>query len=131
MAVKLALVGAGGRMGTRIDALAATSVGVMVVARFHRENMDQYALAGNAEVIIDFSSEHGTRAAIEIARKSGAALLVGTTGLSNEVIENLRALSASNAVIVSPNTSLGVAVTRRLARLAAELLAVRLVGRHR
>jgi 4-hydroxy-tetrahydrodipicolinate reductase len=109
-------------MGTRIDALAATSVGVMVVARFHRENMDQYALAGNAEVIIDFSSEHGTRAAIEIARKSGAALLVGTTGLSNEVIENLRALSASNAVIVSPNTSLGVAVTRRLARLAAELL---------
>jgi 4-hydroxy-tetrahydrodipicolinate reductase len=122
MAVKLALVGAGGRMGTRIDALAATSVGVMVVARFHRENMDQYALAGNAEVIIDFSSEHGTRAAIEIARKSGAALLVGTTGLSNEVIENLRALSASNAVIVSPNTSLGVAVTRRLARLAAELL---------
>jgi 4-hydroxy-tetrahydrodipicolinate reductase len=94
----------------------------MVVARFHRENMDQYALAGNAEVIIDFSSEHGTRAAIEIARKSGAALLVGTTGLSNEVIENLRALSASNAVIVSPNTSLGVAVTRRLARLAAELL---------
>lgn len=122
MAVKLALVGAGGRMGTRIDALAATSFGVMVVARFHRENMDQYALAGNAEVIIDFSSEHGTRAAIEIARKSGAALLVGTTGLSNEVIENLRALSASNAVIVSPNTSLGVAVTRRLARLAAELL---------
>ena len=122
MAVKLALVGAGGRMGTRIDALAATSVGVMVVARFHRENMDQYALAGNAEVIIDFSSEHGTRAAIEIARKSGAALLVGTTGLSNEVIDNLRALSASNAVIVSPNTSLGVAVTRRLARLAAELL---------
>jgi 4-hydroxy-tetrahydrodipicolinate reductase len=34
----------------------------------------------------------------------------------------LTALARSNAVLVAPNTSLGVAVTRKLARLAAELL---------
>ena len=122
MKVEIAIIGAGGRMGTRIDALASTDPGVEVVARFHRENADQYALAHRAKVLVDFSSERGTRSAIEIAKSTRAALLVGTTGLPDAMKAELKALSASNAVLVAPNTSLGVAVTRRLARLAAELL---------
>ncbi len=122
MTTKLALIGAGGRMGTRIDALASSDSSIEVVARFHRENMGETALARDAQVLIDFSSERGTIAAISIARATNAALLVGTTGLSEAVENNLENLSATHAVLIAPNTSLGVAVMRRLARVAAELL---------
>jgi 4-hydroxy-tetrahydrodipicolinate reductase len=74
------------------------------------------------DVVVDFSSEAGTRVAIETARLHGAALLVGTTGLSAEISQELTALATRQAVLVAPNTSLGVAVTRKLAQLAAELL---------
>ncbi len=122
MAVKLALMGASGRMGARIDLLAGSDARVDVVARFSSKDKVFPLAAGACAVVIDFSSESGTLHAIELARSTGAALLVGTTGLGAATQENLRALSASRAVLVAPNTSLGVAVTRRLARLAAELL---------
>jgi 4-hydroxy-tetrahydrodipicolinate reductase len=122
MTTRIALMGAGGRMGTRIDALASSDSMIEVVARFHRENMSETALARGAHVVVDFSCEHGTHAAIAIARSTNAALLVGTTGLSEGVENILENLSATHAVLIAPNTSLGVAVTRRLAQLAAELL---------
>lgn len=120
--VKLALVGAGGRMGSRIDAIASGDPEVLVSARFHRENAAQQALAASADVIVDFSCETGTRAAIAMARAGHAALLIGTTGLPEAVLGELRALSAERAVLIAPNTSLGIAVLKRLARLAGELL---------
>lgn len=122
MAVRLALVGAHGRMGVRLASLAEADAGLSVVARISRENKAIPLTAGSCDVVIDFSSADGTKAAVAVAETTGAALLVGTTGLDPETVKILRALSASRAVLVAPNTSLGIAVTRRLARLAAELL---------
>ena len=111
MKLEIAIIGAGGRMGTRIDALASSDPSVEVVERFQREKEGERELAHRAKVLVDFSSEKGTRAAIEIAKSTNAALLVGTTGLPDAVKDELKALSASHAVLVAPNTSLGVAVT--------------------
>jgi len=122
MAVRIALVGAGGRMGTRIDALAGVDPDVEVVARFHRENAAQTGLAHAAQVIVDFSTVEGARASIELAKATHAALLVGTTGLSDDILTGLRGLATTNAVLVAPNTSLGVAVARHLTKTAARLL---------
>ncbi|RLS65794.1 MAG: 4-hydroxy-tetrahydrodipicolinate reductase [Planctomycetota bacterium] len=122
MTTRLALVGADGRMGQRIDALAIDDDAVHVAARITAKNSSESARISTIDVIIDFSSEEGTRNAISIARATGAALLVGTTGLSREVDGALRELAKISAVLIAPNTSLGVAVTKRLARLAAELL---------
>jgi 4-hydroxy-tetrahydrodipicolinate reductase len=109
-------------MGQRIDALAIDDDAVHVAARITAGNSSESARISTIDVIIDFSSEEGTRTAISIARATGAALLVGTTGLSREVDGALRELAKISAVLIAPNTSLGVAVTKRLARLAAELL---------
>ena len=109
-------------MGQRIDALAIDDDAVHVAARINAKNSSESARISTIDVIIDFSSEEGTRNAISIARATGAALLVGTTGLSREVDGALRELAKISAVLIAPNTSLGVAVTKRLARLAAELL---------
>jgi len=122
MAVRIALNGAAGRMGTRITALAEADRGVRIVRPIGRRGAIEGATSEPIDVIVDFSSEAGTRSAIELALGSGAALLVGTTGLSAGILQELAGLSRTNAVLIAPNTSLGVAVTRRLARLAAELL---------
>ncbi len=127
MTTRIALIGATGRMGMRIDALAHADPEVCVALRMGRTAAAATAAttpsAGGAiDVVVDFSSEAGTRVAIETARLHGAALLVGTTGLSAEISQELTVLAGRQAVLVAPNTSLGVAVTRKLARLAAELL---------
>ena len=123
MAVRMVLVGAGGRMGLRIEALSANDREVAIVARVSRSAPLKTRLShGACGVVVDFSSPEGSLEALAIARETGAALLVGTTGLGEDRAEALRALAETNAVLLAPNTSLGVAVTRRLARIAAELL---------
>ena len=120
---RVALIGASGRMGARIDALAASDASMIITRRYGRTGCANCDLAVPIDAIIDFSNETGTRQAMAIARESSAALLVGTTGLSAEIQQELAVLARTNAVLVAPNTSLGIAVTRKLARMAAVMLA--------
>ena len=123
MQARVALIGASGRMGARIDALAASDASMIITRRYGRTGCANCDLAVPIDAIIDFSNETGTRQAMAIARESSAALLVGTTGLSAEIQQELAVLARTNAVLVAPNTSLGIAVTRKLARMAAVMLA--------
>ena len=123
MTTRIALIGATGRMGMRIDALAHADAEATIARRLGRSAVCAPAPEpGAIDVVVDFSSESGTRAAMQLAQGTGAALLVGTTGLSAEILQELTSLARRRAVLIAPNTSLGVAVTRKLARLAAELL---------
>lgn len=78
--------------------------------------------------IIDFSSEKGLISSIALAQaaskesSSPCALLVGTTGLSAASIDLLRRESAHRAVLLTPNTSLGVAAVTHAARTLAQHL---------
>jgi 4-hydroxy-tetrahydrodipicolinate reductase len=123
MTTRIALIGASGRMGMRIDALAHADAEATIALRLgHSAVCAPAPEPGAIDVVVDFSSESGTRAAMQLAQGTGAALLVGTTGLSAEILQELTSLARRQAVLIAPNTSLGVAVTRKLARLAAELL---------
>ncbi len=117
----MAIVGARGRMGQRIQALVQTDAEVVVNACFDRQEVVRDD-GGTVDVVIDFSSDEGCRGAIRIAAQHKAALLVGTTALSADSRELLRAYAKQAAVMVCANTSLGVAVTRHLAAEAARLL---------
>ncbi|MBL9140679.1 MAG: 4-hydroxy-tetrahydrodipicolinate reductase [Phycisphaerae bacterium] len=84
---------------------------------------DELNLApGSADIVIDFSSDEGALRAVAIARELNTALLVGTTGLSAATRDTIARESASRAVLIASNTSLGVAVARRLVHEAARLL---------
>lgn len=75
-----------------------------------------------ADVVIDFSAREALGDAVRIARESGAALLTGVTGHSAEELARLREASGWCAVLVAPNTSLGVAVMAAASGLIARLL---------
>jgi 4-hydroxy-tetrahydrodipicolinate reductase len=135
--IRIAVVGASGKMGRAIVRLAVEAglpltcaVGVSEVGR------DVGDLAGvgpigvsvvdglaaiehaRADVIIDFSSPGATLALAPIAASAGCAIVSGTTGLSEESRDALRRAAARVAVLWEPNMSLGVHVLSRLVERA-------------
>lgn len=127
--VPIALHGAKGRMGQRIATLAAEDRRVRITALLDRGDLpagwQQTSLAptlAETRVIIDFSSDEGTKAAVGLARTLCAGLVVGTTALSGATLDALAGAEREIPVMVCANTSLGVAVARHLAREAARLL---------
>ena len=84
---------------------------------------DLAAALAAADVAIDFSQPHATRANIAACRAARKPLLLGTTGFTAEVTEaELEAAARDIPLLVAPNTSLGVALLTALVRTAARAL---------
>jgi 4-hydroxy-tetrahydrodipicolinate reductase len=123
--------GASGRMGARLCALASASAEHRLIAAIVRDGSPRtgqpvrevssgalmFANPGISRelrgfsntVVIDFSSDVGARDSLAIALDLNAALLVGTTALSASTTDALRAASARIPLLITPNTSIGVA----------------------
>ncbi len=79
-------------------------------------------VSGPVDCVLDVSSPSGVRASIDHALTWNCALVVGTTGLDDEVIARLTDAASRVPVLRAPNLSLGVLVLRRLAVEAARML---------
>lgn len=141
--IDLIVHGATGRMGQRIIDLARADTRFRIVATASSKGLsipdddldaqrsDSGQTAQNAQnnvnlppaahLVIDFSTGDGPRAAIALARHAGAALLTGSTGLSQPTVDELRNFSRDHPTLAAPNTSRGVAVVARLAKISAAL----------
>lgn len=135
--------GAAGRMGSRVCALALEDETIELVGAVERadserigsrvtvggregvtiENAD--SIGNSADVVIDFSSAEAVDGAMELARRAGAALLVGTTGLSTSALGRLESLALERAVLIAPNTSPGVTVVNMLVTEATKMFGSR------
>lgn len=124
--IRLVVTGALGRMGTRIRALASSDPRFALVGAVDREgpidSSSESLARGAFDLVIDVSSDAGTRGALSLARQAGAAILVGTTGIAAETRGELESASRGLAVMLAPNMSVGVAVMKHLAAVAARLL---------
>jgi len=76
----------------------------------------------DASVIIDFSIPEASVSHLGFAAKAGKAMVIGTTGFSNEERSIIENLAAKTPVVMSPNMSIGVNVMFKVAGLMAELL---------
>lgn len=102
-------------MGTRISVLAGRD------DRF--ENIQTtWPPTRSADVIIDFSVDQGARRAAQHAAQTGAALLVGTTGLSPETLDVIGDTARLVPVVVAANTSRGMVFIARLIEQAGRSL---------
>lgn len=86
---------------------------------FDVEELDQ---APAADVIIDFSNVAALDAVAGYVRRTGAALVSGTTGYSDEQLEVLRELGSIAPVVWSGNYSIGIAALRHLVAQATREL---------
>lgn len=76
----------------------------------------------NVKVIIDFSHPEVTLKVAQYAAGAGKALVIGTTGLSDEQSEQLRTYAKSIPMVVSPNMSIGMNVMFKAVAAMAKML---------
>ncbi len=99
-------------------ARAGTPSGILITA-------DAAAAVQEADVAVDFSVPEAVAAHAAICAEAGVALLVGATGFDAAAHAALRAAAERIAVLIAPNTSVGVNVALRLVALAARGLGPR------
>ncbi len=141
MKPQLTVIGAAGRMGQRIIALAAESGQFDIVAAIeasgHPEiGKDAGLLAGAGSLgvafsnrvahsggrAIDFSLPEGADETLKQCQARGAALVMGTTGLNPEQQAGIEAASQQIPVIYGTNMSVGMNVLFALVGKAASML---------
>src|SRR5271157_5734008 len=139
----LIVAGAAGRMGRLLVSLIASDPthklvgavearGTMAVGRDAGEAagagrlgttiVDDYAsLARPDTVTLDFTNASSSIEHLEIAAARGAAIVIGSTGLTAELEERARKLAVKTRTVIAPNMSIGVNV---LMKIAAEVAAI-------
>ena len=141
--MKLAIAGASGRMGRMLieyvlDAEGVTLGGALDVPGAAALGQDaglflgretgvtitsdiEAALSG-ADCLIDFTRPEGTLAHLQVARRLGVKMVVGTTGFDDAGKAALAEAAQSIGVVFAANMSVGVNATFKLLEVAAKML---------
>lgn len=98
-----------------IDIVDDSTLGFPVFANYDEVNI-------NADVIIDFSNISLLPHMLDYAVKTNTAVVLATTGLSDEQIKAVEEASQKVAVFFSYNMSLGVSLLCELSKVAAKVL---------
>ncbi|MFE5293087.1 4-hydroxy-tetrahydrodipicolinate reductase [Isoptericola sp. NPDC056618] len=127
--IKVAVLGAAGRMGATVCRAVEEAADLELVARLDAgDTVDADALAG-ADVAIDFTVPAATEANVHAVLDAGAHAVVGTTGWDDasrgRVTEHLERVNAARAgqdglgVLIAPNFGLSAVLAMTFAAKAA------------
>ena len=117
---KLLLIGYG-RMGRMIEEVVSEREDCLVIGKVD-PLLPAWDEQETPDTILDFSAPQGIRAAIALARKYRAALVIGTTGFGEEEKTAVSEAAKEIPVICQSNYSLGVAVLKKAVHMAAAAL---------
>ncbi len=141
--VRVAIAGAGGRMGRALLEAATTTPGIALGSALDMPGTpwigrDAGDLSSGAkgvilgsdvakalaasDVLIDFTRPEGTLAHVKACREARKAVVIGTTGFAPPAVEEIRAAAKDIAIVMAPNMSIGVNVMAKLVELAARAL---------
>jgi 4-hydroxy-tetrahydrodipicolinate reductase len=141
--LRVAIAGAGGRMGRALLDAATSTDGVKLAAaldipgsewagrdagnlcsaaRGITIDTDPPAALKGADVLIDFTRPEGTLAHLRACRAARRAMVIGTTGFSPAGLAEIQDAAREIAIMMAPNMSVGVNVMLKLVELAARSL---------
>jgi len=124
MTIRVAVVGAAGRMGSTVCQAVQDAEGLELVARLDvGDTLDAEHLAG-ADVAVDFTVPSVTEANVHALLDAGVDVVVGTTGWTEEsygrIREHLaRPEAAGRSVLIAPNFALSAVLAMSFAAKAA------------
>ncbi len=143
MTVKVAILGCSGRMGRNLIKAAVEHDNIELIGGSVRPNssfanFDLGELAGigaigikttttieslkSAEVLIDFTSIESTLSNLTWCQQQNKALVIGTTGFTKEQVKTIEQAGEKIAVILAPNTSVGVNLLFKLVEITAKAI---------
>jgi 4-hydroxy-tetrahydrodipicolinate reductase len=142
--IKVIVAGAAGRMGRRVTYMVEQHPDLQLVGGFEQDGnpelgKDLGELAGInklgvtlsaglasvialADVIIDFTFHESTMKFARLAAEHKKAMVIGTTGLSQDNLAELKNLAANFPCVQAPNMAVGVNVLFKIARKMASIL---------
>ncbi len=142
--IRIAINGAGGRMGRTLIEACQVEDDVKLMAAIERPDSaligvdagetagvgklnvviqsDLNRVADEFDVAIDFTRPEAALGNIAICRQHGKRLVIGTTGFTPAQLEQIQAAAADVSIVLAPNMSTGVNLCLKLIDLAARAL---------
>lgn len=135
MTLKVAVIGASGRMGSETCRALDAADDLELVARVDRDGDLADAASAGAEVVVDFTVADVVMGNIEQSLSLGLNIVVGTSGFDDARIEQVQKLvdaaGPGLGVVIAPNFALGAVLLMRFAReAAAHFTSVEIVETH-
>lgn len=120
MSLRVAVIGAAGRMGQQVCRAVDDAEDLELVGRF--DAGDELGDLAGAEVAVDFTVPDATLGHVLHCVAQGVHAVVGTTGWNDESLHQVRAALAVQpgvGVLIAPNFAIGAVLTMRFAAQAA------------
>jgi len=144
MSLRIAVVGAGGRMGRQLIQAISKADGVQLTTAFEREGSslvgsDAGELAGighngitvsdnlaqqadNFDLLIDFTRPEGTLAHLAFCSANNKKMIIGTTGFDEQGKQAIKQAAEKIGIIFASNYSVGVNLVFKLLEKAAKVM---------
>jgi 4-hydroxy-tetrahydrodipicolinate reductase len=141
---RIAIPGAAGRMGRNLVKACVRTEGLAVGAATERSGhellgsdagvvagvgelgvelrADLEAVVDEFDVLIDFTAPAATLAHLQLCRRHGKGMVIGTTGFDDEQKNSIKEAAAEIGVVFAPNMSVGVNLCLKLLDTAARVL---------
>ncbi len=142
--VKTIVLGAAGRMGSRIIGLMGDAESISLSAAVESKGHpavgkdageaegvgrlgititdDLSSVIDQGQVVIDFTTPQSTLAGLDMIIQKNKPLVIGTTGFSSTELERIRKAATRIPCVLSPNMSVGVNVMFKIVAEVARLL---------
>jgi 4-hydroxy-tetrahydrodipicolinate reductase len=121
--MKVAVLGAKGRMGTEAVTAISGASDLQLVAKLDLgDSLDQLVTSG-AQVVVDFTHPDAVMKNLEFAITNGISVVVGTTGFDDAKLTKLKSLLAANpkvGALIAPNFALGAVLMMQFSEVAAK-----------
>ncbi|WP_372593789.1 4-hydroxy-tetrahydrodipicolinate reductase, partial [Actinotalea sp.] len=120
--IRVAVLGAAGRMGTAVCSAVDAAPGLELVARLDAGDDLAELSAGAADVAVDFTVPSATEANVHALIDAGIHAVVGTTGWDEGSLGRVRehlAQVPSLGVLIAPNFAIGAVLAMAFAAKAA------------
>jgi len=118
---KIAITGSNGRMGQALIEAVKLNPNVTQGSILNRGD-DINRVLKDFDVLIDFTRPEATLNALSICQSAGKAMVIGTTGFSDDALKAIDQASSDIPIVFAPNMSVGVNLTLKLLETTAKVI---------
>jgi 4-hydroxy-tetrahydrodipicolinate reductase len=123
MSIKVAVLGAKGRMGSEACKAVSAAADLELVAQIDLGDSLDLLTSSGAQVIVDFTHPDAVMGNLEFAIKNGISVVVGTTGFDEGKLAQIKgwlATSPKVGALIAPNFGLGAVLMMQFAAQASK-----------
>ena len=121
--MKIGITGANGRMGQTLINVIENTEGLELSGSVDKGD-ELLPFFQSADVVIDFTIPDATMKHVEVAVQTGTALVIGTTGLTEDQEAILQSSSGKTPILYAANMSVGVNMLMALVEQTASRLGI-------